>query len=136
MFSAPRTLAIAVLCSAAFACTPMTEPSIALSGVYTLERVDGPALVHGVGTVVFTRQGYAERRVRYWNPDSTLSKEYLSRGEAELRSDSTIDVTFRDIDPAAALPWHPETRLTPTGVELVRYGAGDGTRIVETYRRQ
>jgi hypothetical protein len=107
-----------------------------MNGVYSLERVDGPALVQGVGTVIFTRQGYAERRIRYWNPDGSLSMEYLSRGEAEMRPDSTIAVAFRDLAPVAELPWHPEIRLTRTGLELVRYGAYDGTRIVETYRRQ
>ena len=107
-----------------------------MGGSYSLETVDGPTLVQGVGTLVLTRQGYAERRVRYRNPDGSLSMEYLSRGEAELHSDSTISVEFRDLAPRTEHPWHPEVRLTRTGVELVRYGAYDGTRIVETYRRQ
>jgi hypothetical protein len=136
MISAPRIFAIAVACLAASGCTPIDAPVIGMTGVYSLERVEGPPLVQGVGTVIFTRHGYAERRVRYRNPDGSLSNEYLSRGEAELHQDSTISVAFRDIDPVAERPWHPEIRLTATGVELVRYGAYDGTRIVETYRRQ
>lgn len=136
MFSAPRILALGLICSAALGCTSITSPSIDMTGVYSLEAVDGPPLVQGVGTVIFTRQGYAERRIRYNNPDGSLSEEYLSRGEAEVREDSTIFVAFHDINPAAKLPWHPEIRLTRTGVELVRYGAYDGTRIVETYRKQ
>jgi hypothetical protein len=136
MSSPLRILAIAVICSAAAACSGLVEPSIDMGGVYTLEIVDGPPLVQGAGTLILTRQGYAERRVRYRNPDASLSMEYVSRGEAAVRSDSTIYVEFRDVEPRTGSAWHPEVRLTRTGVELVRYGAYDGTRIVETYRKQ
>jgi hypothetical protein len=118
------------------ACLAVDNASSPLDGVFTLERVDGPANVQGVGSVVFTRQGYAERRIRYREADSSLSREWLSRGQAERRQDGTIAVEFVDIDPRGVNPWHPEVRLTRDGIELVRYGAADYTRIVETYRRQ
>jgi hypothetical protein len=70
-----RILAIAAVLVTTWACTPIVDPAAAMSGIYSLEEVDGPPLVHGVGTLVFTRQGYAERRIRYNNPDGSLSQE-------------------------------------------------------------
>ena len=135
MWSTSRVISTALICSAA--CTgAIVDPQMNMSGSYSLEIVDGPVSEQGVGTLVLTRQGYAERRVRYRNANGTLTMEYLSTGEAEMHPDSTIYVEFRDLTPRGERPWHPEVRLTQTGVELVRYGAYDGTRIVETYRRQ
>jgi hypothetical protein len=135
MVSASKLLAIGFSCLLMVACQPVTDPSVAMTGIYTLERVDGPADVQGVGTLVFTRQGYAERRIRYREADSTLSKEWLARGDATLNTDGTIEVAFLDIDPQGTRQWHPEVRLTSTGIELIRYSVSD-LRIVETYRRQ
>ena len=137
MRSVSRILAIGAICSGLWACGSVVEPtSGGMGGTYTLVHVDAPRMLQGVGTVILTDKGYAERRIRYWNNDGSLSMEYLSRGEAELQPDQTVRITFREIVPASVNAWHPEVRLTPTGLELVRYGAADGTRIVETYRRQ
>lgn len=135
MPSAARTLAITLAAFTIWGCKTPVGPEIDMSGVFTLDAVDGPPVVQGAGTLVLSRGGYAERRIRYNNPDGSFSSEYLSLGEAELLPDSTIRVEFRDLAPRTEIRWHPEVRLTRTGVTLVRYGAYDGTRIVETYRR-
>jgi hypothetical protein len=120
--------ALACGCSIA---TP-TDPGAAITGIYSLEGVTGfgPAS----GTFVLTRQGYAERRVRYRLSDSTMTREFLARGSAEYRADSTIALTLREIDPASDLPWEPDAKLTPEGIEI-SYLMLDGSTTVERYRR-
>jgi hypothetical protein len=74
--------------------------------------------------------------VRFSEPDGEMSREFLARGSAELRSDSTIYLNLREMDPASDIPWEPEARLVAGGVQIRYYDLLDGSEIVEIYRRQ
>jgi hypothetical protein len=123
-------MACAFLCGCAVA---LTDPTSSVSGIYSLEPVTGSGPAEG--TLVLTRHGYAERRVRFRELDSTLSREYLARGTAEFRSDGVVILTLKAIDPASDVPWTPSARLTADVVQIA-YDLLDGSTMVETYRRQ
>jgi hypothetical protein len=127
-------IAFGVVCAPIWGCSGVTDLSLAINGTYSLASVTGrgPA----TGTLVLTRQGYAERRVRFRELGGALSREYLARGTAEFQSDSTILLTLREMDPASPIPWTPDARFTGKGVQIVYYDVVDGSEIVETYRRQ
>ena len=124
---------IAAACVAAAAgCSTVAEPHAAISGTYILHHVtgNGPA----EGSLVLTRQGYAERRVRYREADGSLSKEYLARGTVAVGADETLELKLTDAGARGRDPWCPEARWNADAVEL-RADDGSGTTAVEVYRR-
>ena len=131
MTGAALGIACAILASCVTAATDL-PPSI--TGIYSLAQVSGrgPA----VGTLVLTRHGYAERRVRFMESDSTLSMEHLARGTAELGPDGSIVLTLRELDPYSDIPWTPKAQLIAGGVQITYDDLTDGSAIVETWRRQ
>jgi hypothetical protein len=64
-----------------------------------------------------------------------LSRENLARGTAEFQTDGTVSLTLREIDPPSEIPWTPEARLIPNGVQIMYFDL-DGLAVVEMYRRQ
>lgn len=129
-----KEFALAVMGATLLGCFAVTDPALAINGEYRLERVSGrgPA----AGTLILTRQGYAERRVWFAGSDGAMSKEYLARGSAELRPDSMIYLNLRHMDPASEIPWEPDARLIADGVQIRYYDVLDGSEIVEIYRRR
>jgi hypothetical protein len=116
-------------------CSDMTRPEASIDGRYVLETVSG----HGPasGSLILTRAGYAERRVRFREPSGILSREYLALGTAELRPDNSIDLQLRELDVRSEDMWAPSSRLVENGTVELRHpdpmGAAD---IVEIYRRR
>ena len=129
-----KECALVMIGASLLGCFAMTDPALAINGEYRLERVigRGPA----AGTLILTRQGYAERRVWFAGSDGAMSREYLARGSAELRSDSTIYLNLREMDPSSDIPWEPDARLVADGVQIRYYDVLDGSEIVEIYRRR
>lgn len=131
-----NNIALGVVCVLGIACGDLAinDPAAIITGMYSLDTATGTGPAWG--TLVLTRQGYAERRVRFREADGTLSREYLARGSVELLPDSTVALELMAIDPATNLPWTPDARLTTQGVQITYPDAIDGSPIVETYRRQ
>jgi hypothetical protein len=115
-------------------CATPTDPGVAIDGTYVLESASGRGPISG--TLILTRQGYAERRVRFRQPSGALSKEYLARGRVTVKPDNTIELELREMDITSDLPWTPSARLIEGGIEISHPDAGDGQDIVETYRRR
>ena len=115
-------------------CATPTDPGVAIDGTYVLESASGRGPI--TGTLILTRQGYAERRVRFRQPNGGLSKEYLARGRVTVKPDDTIELELREMDLTSDLPWTPSTRLIDGGIEISHPDGGDGPEIVETYRRK
>jgi hypothetical protein len=126
-------IAFATISAIVAGCTAALSDPLGVSGTYSLVEVTG--LGPATGTLVLTRQGYAERRVRFRKPDSTLSRENLARGTAEFQTDGTVSLTLREIDPPSEIPWTPDARLIPNGVQIMYFDL-DGLAVVEMYRRQ
>ena len=131
-----RKVALGALCATLLACADMTAPASAsdVDGTYILESASGRGPVSG--TLILTRQGYAERRVRFRDANGGLSKEYLARGTVTVRADKTIDLELREMDGTRSEPWKPATRLVDGKVEIRHPDPADGADIVEAYRRQ
>ena len=127
-------IALAVLGATLWGCSDATAPAADIDGIYVLESVSGrgPAF----GTLILTRQGYAERRVRFRESNGGLSKEYLARGSAELQSDYTIALELREIGVASDFMWTPAARLVDGTVEIRHPDPADGPEIVERYRKK
>jgi hypothetical protein len=123
------TIIVAVV---AAACTSVSGPGLPIDGSYVLDSVsgDGPAS----GTLVLTHQGYAERRVRFREVDSTLSKEYLARGTVVVHADGALDIELREVGARADDPWVPAARWMGDRVEL--RDRIDTVDVVEVYRRK
>ena len=115
-------------------CATPTDPGVAIDGTYVLESASGRGPISG--TLILTRQGYAERRVRFRQPNGALSKEYLARGSVTVNPDNTIAMELREMDITSDLPWSPDARLIEGGIEISHPDGGDGPAIVETYRRK
>jgi hypothetical protein len=116
-------------------CATPTDPTAAdVNGTYVLESASGRGPASGM--LILTRQGYAERRVRFREPNGGLSKEYLARGSVTVNPDNTIALELREMDLMTDLPWTPNARLTESGIEITHPDAGDGPPIVEQYRRK
>ena len=127
-------IALGAACAALIGCSGATAPGGELaSGTYVLESVSGrgPA----AGTLMLTRGGYAERRVRYTEPNGSLSKEYIATGRFALRDDGTLDLQLREMGAKSDYIWKPETRLIEGRVELRHPDPADGPDVVEAYRR-
>jgi hypothetical protein len=126
-------LAAGAGCALVIACSTVADPGLALNGTYILDRStgNGPAS----GTLILTSRGYAERRVRYREGNGGMSEEYLARGTAQLKADSTIELELREMNLTSGEPWTPRAKLTPAGVEMSYPDLIDGSAIVETYRR-
>jgi hypothetical protein len=129
-----RSLVLVLASAALVSCSPVTDPSSAMNGTYDLQAStgNGPAS----GTLILTSKGYAERRVRYREPDGTMSDEYLSRGSAQLLPDSTIVLELREMNLLASEPWTPDAKLVAGGVDVSYPDPFDGSTIVESYRRE
>jgi len=127
-------LALAFGCVTLAGCSAVTDPGAAMNGVYALASATGNGPVSG--TLVLTSKGYAERRVRFREPDGSTSDEYLARGSAVLLPDSTIELELREMSILKSEPWTPEAKLIAGGVQVSYLDAVDGSPIVETYRRE
>ena len=127
-------LACIALGATLISCSAATDPATAMNGVYELESSTGNGPVSG--RLVLTSKGYAERRVRYREPDGDLSEEYLTRGSAQFMPDSSIVLELREMNLTEGEPWTPDAKLVPGGVELSYADAFDGSLIVERYARQ
>ena len=129
-------LALGLAGAALLACSTATAPDRpAIDGTYVLTSVSGrgPA----TGTLRLTSQGYAERRVRFTDPDGSLSREYLARGTVVVRADSSLAIELKDMDIMASEPWHPTSRLIDGWTVEIRHPDPDyGPDIVETSSRQ
>ena len=128
-------IALGVLCVLIAGCeAAMTDPAVLMTGTYVLDSVDGRGPANGI--LILTRQGYAERRVRFRDADGELTREFLARGTAEFQPDSTIALILKEIDPASEEPWTPAARLIAGGVQIRYYDFIDASPIVEIWRRQ
>jgi hypothetical protein len=127
-------MALCVIGTALCACSAPTAPTSDIDGTYLLERASGAGPVSGF--LILTRQGYAERRVRFRLAGGSLSKEYLARGTVTVRPDHTIDLELREMDLTATEMWKPEARLIEGGLEITHPPSEDGPGIVEIYRRK
>ena len=127
-------LALGAICATVLACTEVAAPASDFDGTYVLESASGRGPASG--TLILTRGGYAERRVRFREGNGTLSKEYLARGTATVRADNTIDLELREMEGTRTELWKPATRLVNGKVEIRHPDPADGPEIVEAYRRQ
>lgn len=127
-------MALCVIGTALGACASPTGPTSAIDGTYLLESASGAGPASG--TLILTRQGYAERRVRFRMAGGSLSREYLARGTVTVRPDNTIDLELREMDLTATEMWNPEARLIDGGLEITHPASEDGPGIVEIYRRK
>lgn len=133
-FHRTARLALGIAGATLWGCATPTGPTSELDGTYVLESATGRGPASG--SLILTRQGYAERRVRFREANGGLSKEYLARGSVTVRPDSTIELELREMDTISNLPWKPATRLIQGGVEIRHTDAADGPDIIEKYRRK
>jgi hypothetical protein len=133
-FARAARVAAAVIVGALAGCTSVTAPADSVSGTYVLASASGPGPVSGI--LILTRQGYAERRVRFREPNGALSKEYLARGTITVNADNTVELELREMGVMASDPWRPQTRLDGATIEIRHSDAGEGATIVEVYRRK
>jgi hypothetical protein len=127
-------IALGAACAVLMGCSGVTAPGGPLvSGTYVLESVSGrgPA----TGTLMLARGGYAERRVRYTEPNGRLSKEYIATGNFALRDDGTLDLQLREMGARSDFVWKPNARFVDDRVELRHPDPADGPDVVEAYRR-
>jgi hypothetical protein len=135
MFKTMARLAFGILGATLLACSTSTAPDGPMvDGTYVLQSVSGRG--PSMGTLRLTRQGYAERRVRFQESDGSLSREYLARGTVVVLADSTLELELKEMDIMASEPWHPESRLVNGAVEIRHPDPDYGPDIVETYVRQ
>ena len=127
--------AAGIAAAAMMGCATPTDPTAAdVDGTYVLESASGRGPASGM--LILTRQGYAERRVRFREANGGLSKEYLARGSVTVNADNTIALELREMDLMADQPWTPDARLIEGGIEITHPDPGDGPQIVERYRRK
>jgi hypothetical protein len=132
--NATARLALGLACATMWGCSSVTDPGTSLNGTYVLESASAGGPV--AGTLILTRQGYAERRVRFREPGGGLSKEYLTRGTATLDDDGTIRLVLREMSTMETLPWTPNARVIDDGIEILDRDAAEGLDLIETYRRR
>jgi len=109
-----------------------TDQSVAV-GSYSLESVSGrgPA----TGSMALIPGGHAERRVRYRQPDGSLSSEYVAIGAFRVTEAQGVELSLHENGGSSPYVWKL-TAILDDGVLSLGYPDGADGWIVETYRRQ
>ena len=127
-------LLVLVCVSGSVACRDTVQPDQSVAfGSYELESVSGrgPA----TGSMVFIPGGQAERRVRYRQPDGSLSSELVAIGTFRVTEAQSVELGLHENGGSSPYVW----KLTGTlddGVLTLEYPDPADGWIVETYRRQ
>lgn len=119
---------------AVVACRDSIAPDQSVAvGSYALESVSGrgPA----TGSMVLVPGGQAERRVRYRQPDGTLSSEYVAIGTFRVTDTQSVELGLREDGGSSQYVWRVTATLDDGILNLGYPDPADGW-IVETYRRQ
>jgi hypothetical protein len=116
-------------------CRNSAEPNQRLAvGAYFLESVSGRGPV--AGSMLLIPGGQVERRVRYRQPDGSLSSDYIAVGTYRVTGTSDLEIGLRENGGTSTYVWKPLAKFSDGVLSLQYPDPADGPNIVERYKRR
>ncbi len=103
-------------------------------GAYVLDSVSGRGPV--IGSMVLFAGSQVERKVRYRQPDGSLSSEYVALGTFRVTETSSLEIGLHENGGTSPYVWKPVAALRDGVLSLEYPDPADGPNIVEMYKRQ
>jgi len=126
-----RWSAVLAIASVLVSCRNDVQPDQSIRAVYILDSVTGrgPA----TGTLSFIVTGQVIRRVRYAQPDGSLSDESVAVGTFSNTGTNTIEFRLRENGGSSPYVW-TVSGITEQGVISLRYPDPADGWVIERYR--
>ena len=86
--------------------------------------------------MVLTSGGQVERKVRYRQPDGSLSSEYVALGTFHVTETSSLEIGLHEDGGKSPYIWKPLATLRDGVLSLEYPDPADGPNIIEMYKRQ
>jgi hypothetical protein len=128
-----RSVVLACVLASASCRNALDSDQSSVVGSYVLDSVSGRGPT--VGSMLLLPSGQVERKVRYRQPDGSLSNEYVALGTFHLTEASSLEIGLREDGGTSSYVWKPLAALRDGMLSLEYPDPADGPNIVERYKR-
>jgi hypothetical protein len=126
-----RWSAVLAIASVVVSCRNDVQPDQSIRGTYVLDSVTGRS--PATGSLLFLATGQVIRRVRYTQPDGSLSGEYVAIGTFSNSGTNTIEFNLRENGGSSPYVW-TLSGMMDQGMLSLRYPDPADGWIIERYR--